>query len=343
LETQSVRGRVAFISAGGTYSAVGRHRLDAEYAESGLPDLTGEEVLRRVPEVEQFADIDSFDFEMERADIGADVVWLQLANCVYQLWESGAYCGIIIGHGTNHLEETAYFLHLALPRDINLVIFGAMRAATALSTDADVSLLNAVEVVSEAADDHRGVLVVMNHEIYESESVTKLWTTRVDAFGSFYGGPVGLVQPHDGIRWLSPPSERPGVAFDLEGITMLPRVELVLSHAIADGALISAMVETGAVGLVSAAAGSGRPTPVEERAMVRARSRGVVVCQASRVPGAYVARTARLRHLGFVAAGWLSPWKAGILLSLALLRNSNVPDIQGIFAMEQGGDGVRVE
>lgn len=308
-----------------------------------MPDLTAEEVLRRVPEVEKFASIDSFDFEMERVDVGADVIWLQLASYILQLWDSGAYRGVVVGHGTNHLEETAYFLHLVMPRSINLVIFGAMRAANALSTDADVALLNAVKVVTASADEHRGVLVVMNQEIHESESVTKLWTTRVDAFASLYRGPIGLLQPHDGIRWLSPASEEQGLQFDLEAVTELPRVELVLSHAMADGALISAVVETGAVGLVSAAAGSGRPAPVEEGAMERARTRGMVICQASRVPGAYVARTDRLRQLGFVAAGWLSPWKARILLSLALLRSSSVTEIQEIFVLEQGGHGVRAE
>ncbi|HLY66185.1 MAG TPA: asparaginase, partial [Chloroflexota bacterium] len=241
--------------------------------------------------------------------------------------------GAVVAHGTNTLEETAYFLNLTLKSDKPVVVTGAMRPSTGLSADGELNLLNAVRIAADPSSRGRGVLVVMNDTIHGARDVTKTNTFRVHTFQSRGTGPLGYSDSDGRVVWYGQTVRRHTLAseFDVSVLADLPRVDVVVTYAGADGALIDAAVAAGAQGIVSAGSGAGRPTPAEDQALDRARAAGVIVVQASRTGSGRVARSPRLRARDIVTADDLVPWKARILLALALTRTSDVQDVQRMF------------
>jgi L-asparaginase len=240
---------------------------------------------------------------------------------------------LVVTHGTNTLEETAYFLHLTVGSRKPVVLTGAMRPFNALGTDGPLNLLRAIQVAAAAESRGYGVLVVMNDTIHGARDVTKRGTYRVDAFRSPGHGPLGTADADGEVVFQHRPVRVSvdGPAFDVDGLADLPRVDIVTSHVGADGVFVDAAVAVGAQGIVSAGTGAGRPTPSEEAALERAVAAGVVVCQASRVGRGRVSAAPGLVARGMVAAGDLPPWKARILLSLALTRTGDPSEIQQLF------------
>ncbi len=236
-------------------------------------------------------------------------------------------------HGTNTLEETAYFLNLTLKTDRPVVLVGAMRPSSGLSTDADQDLLNAIRVASSPASRGRGVMVVLNDTIHGARDVTKTATYRVQTFDDRDLGPLGYADADGRVVYYHSPARCHTLQtpFDIRQLGDLPRVDVALSYVNADGAMIDAAVAAGARGLVSAGTGAGRPTPLEEEALVRASDQGVTICQSSRVGSGRVVRAPALVKRGWVAADNLVPWKARLLLSLALTRTSDPVEIQRLF------------
>jgi L-asparaginase len=238
--------------------------------------------------------------------------------------------GVVVTHGTNTLEETAYFLHLTLDERKTVVVTGAMRPASGLSSDGDLNLLRAVQVAADSSSAGKGVLVVLNDTIHSAREVTKTNTFRVHTFQSRDAGPLGYADSDGRIVWHHAPVRKHG-GFEVLQLDDLPRVDIVVTYAGADGALIEAAIGAGAQGIVSAGSGAGRPTPGEDEALNRAIAGGVVVVQASRTGSGRVARTPRLRARSIVTANDLLPWKARILLMLAITRTRDREAIQQLF------------
>jgi L-asparaginase len=325
--------RVAVILTGGTIDSVGTDRLDlAWYFEAGQRLGPGE-LLGRIPEQARFATVEEVPFRRlpSHALVGAD--WLDLAHTIQDLFDRDAADGVVVTHGTNTLEETAYFLHLTVRSDSPVVLTGAMRPASAMSGDGDLNLLSAIRVAAEPASRGRGVLVVLNDTILSARDVTKTATMRVETFQGRDLGPLGYVDGDGRIVFYHRP-DRPHTAssiFDLSAVTELPRVDIVLSYVGSDEVAIDAFVQAGARGLVSAGTGGGRPSPVEDAALDRAVEAGVVVCQSSRVGSGRVVRAPSLRRRGIIVADNLVPWKARLLLMLGLTRTMDAETIQGFF------------
>jgi L-asparaginase len=179
----------------------------------------------------------------------------------------------------------------------------------------------------------QGVLVVLNDTIHAARDVTKTATFRVETFQGRDLGPLGYADADGQVIFYHRSLKRHTVSseFDLAGLTGLPRVDIALSYVGADGCAIDAYVAAGARGLVSAGTGAGRPTPAEDEALDRAVALGVVVAQSSRVGSGRVVRSPGLKSRGLVATDNLMPWKARVLLSLALTRTSNPDAIQKMF------------
>jgi L-asparaginase len=176
--------------------------------------------------------------------------------------------------------------------------------------------------------------VVLNDTIYNARDVTKNSTYRVQAFQSRDMGPLGYADADGQIIYYHYPERKHTVAteFDVRAMSSLPRVDVVVSYVGADATMIDAAVGAGAKGIVSAATGAGRPTPAEDAAFDRAYAeKKVLVCLSSRVASGRVVRSPGLAKRGFVAADNLQPWKARILLSLALSKTTNADDIQRMF------------
>jgi len=211
------------------------------------------------------------------------------------------------------------------------VLVGAMRPANGLGADGPLNLVDAVRVA--AAPESRGVVVVLNQTIHAAPWVTKTTTFRPDAFASPDTGPIGYVEADGRVAFHNRPVLLPErLRFDAGDFLKMPRVDLITSYVGADGVLIDAAVGAHAKGIVMAGTGAGRCTPAEDEALDRAVAAGVVVCQATRVAGGRVLRSPRMRSRGLVTADALSPWKARILLGLALTRTSDVDELQAHFA-----------
>src|SRR6201988_1537511 len=170
----------------------------------------------------------------------------------------------------------------------------------------------------------------MNDTIFNAPDVTKNATYRVQAFVSRDLGPLGYADADGKVIYYHQPTKRhtTQTEFDARGLQALPRVDIVLSYANADGAMIEAAAQAGAKGIVSAATGAGRPTPAEDAAFDKAyKDSGMLMCLCSRVAAGRVVRSPSLARRGFVAGDNLQPWKARVLLSLALTKTNNADEI----------------
>jgi L-asparaginase len=257
-----------------------------------------------------------------------------LRDVVAGLLVRGEADGVVVTHGTNTLEETAWLLHLVVPGDAPMVITGAMHPASALSADGPLNLLTAVRVAASAEVRGLGVVVVLDDTIHGARHVTKSNTLRVSAFESPMAGPIGSVDGDGRVVLRTRPARATTLRGALAGVDLrtLPRVDVVVSHQGADGTLIEAAVAAGAAGVVSAGTGAGYPTPGEVEALERAAASGVVVCQASRVGAGRVPRVPSMLARGWVAADDLRPWNARVLLRLALAAGVREPDdVQALF------------
>lgn len=327
--------RVAVITTGGTIDSVGSGRLDlAAYLETGARLEPGVLLAGVAPVLGTIADVSEVAFRRVRAHAITDDDLADLADLVRGLFARDEADGIVITHGTNTLEETAWLLHLVIATDRPVVVTGAMRPASALSADGPLNLVNAIVVAASPAGHKLGTVVVLDDTIHGARDVTKSDTMRVSAFHDGAAGPLGWVDG-DGRVVLA---HLPGRAWSLEGrfaaadLRALPRVDVVVSYQGADGVLVDAAVTAGARGIVSAGTGAGYPTPGEVEALERATAAGVIVCQASRVGAGRVPVVPSLAARGWVAADDLPPWKARILLRLALAAGStDASAIQRLF------------
>jgi L-asparaginase len=257
---------------------------------------------------EQVAQADSKDMTFD--------IWRTLALRCRHWIERDDAAGIVITHGTDTLEETAYFLHAVLAPGKPVVLTCAMRPATALSADGPQNIADAAAVATAAGA--RGVVAVSAGTIRGALDVAKEHTYRLDAFGSGDAGPIGYVEA-GGLRllrdWPAAADVR-RVLDAVESAKSWPRVDIVLSHAGADGSLVDALVGHGVRGIVVAGTGNGSIHRDLESALRRAVAAGVKVVRATRCPqGRILARSDDV----FADSGGLSPVKARIALMLELL------------------------
>lgn len=325
---------VAAIGCGGTISSLGRDSTDVlDYPDFGRK-MPIEEVVGRYPEIGAIADVLPVPFRSVGSTAIGPPEWLELTRIIHRLaTERPQLQGFIIPHGTATLEETAYFLNLSLKTDKTVVLVGAQRPASALSSDAGMNLLAAVRVAISPAARGLGALVVLNDEIQSAREVSKTSTYRLQTFRSPDFGALGHVDG-DGVQIYRRPARRhaPDTEFDIDGLTTLPRVDIAYSYGGADGTVVDALIAARARGIVSAGLAPGIPAPLERAALERARDAGIVVVQASRAGGGRVALRRYLETAGLVAADNLNPQKARILLMLALTRTSSVAAIRQMFA-----------
>jgi L-asparaginase len=240
----------------------------------------------------------------------------------------------VITHGTDTIEETAYFLNLVVKSKKPIVLTAAMRPSTALSADGPLNFYNAVAVAASKDAPGRGVLVVVNDWIHGASSLTKTSTTAVQTFLSPVWGLIGTVAYGD-IEFFRGPVGRHTVdsEFSLDGVTTLPRVDIIMAHENMDGALIEAAAASGAKGLVIAGVGNGNMTASAVQALAAQAKKGVVCVRSTRVATGRVGRNVEVDDdkLGFVASLGLNPQKSRVLLRLALTKTTDAKQIQRIF------------
>lgn len=328
----SGRARVAVLFTGGTLDAQGADRLDLAWYIEARARLPSGALVAGLPELASIAEVEELPFRRLNSHALTDTDWIELAARVDRALEEEGYDGLVIGHGTNTLEETAYFLSLVLRTRKPVVLVGAMRPSSGLSSDGQLNVVNGVRVAASPDAAGRGVLVVLNDTVYAARGVTKTSTYRVHAFDDRDHGPLGHADADGRVLWRRREERLLDVPpFSLAGVDRLPRVDVVTSYVTADGTAIRAFAAAGAQGIVSAGTGAGRPTPTEDEALDEVMSRGVVVCQSTRVGSGRVVRSPAIVRRGMVAGGDLAPWKARILLSLALTLTTDSVEIQRYF------------
>lgn len=289
---------------------------------AALPDLAGLATVAG----EQLYAIDSKDIAEEH--------WLMLARRVAALAADRDVDGIVVTHGTDTLEETAYFLNLVVRTDKPVVLVGAMRPATALSADGPMNLYAALRTAAADEARRQGVLVVMNDQISAAREATKRHAGNVATFGPGEFGFLGEVGPAGPMFYRAPTRRHTGnSAFDIAIIDRLPTVEIVYGHAGMSPLLVDAAVAGGVAGLVYAGTGDGTIHQAVLASLVAARTAGIAIVRASRTGAGRVAAGAAVDDAGldFVAADTLNPQKARVLLQLGLTQGSDRARLQDLF------------
>lgn len=324
--------RLRLLATGGTIA--GASSSATQYVGYRPAVTAVDELLAAVPALTEVAAITGEQLAQVASQDMTGAVRLALAQRINALLATDECDGVIVTHGTNTLEETAWFLNLTVRSPKPVVLVGAMRPANALSADGPMNLFRAAVVAASEQAAGRGVMVVMNDRIIGARDLHKADTMTVDAFTSPLFGLMGLVSDRrahfyrGGLRRHTADSE-----FDMSGLQNLPRVHIAYGHEDDDGTAISAFVAAGAEGIVHAGAGTASVSERVKPALLDAVARGVVVVRAPRGAHGLVARGMEFdddTH-GTVAADTLSPPKARVLLQLALTRTRDPHAVQRLF------------
>jgi L-asparaginase len=322
---------VVILATGGTIAGAAESGTQARYTSGAV---TIDAMVAAVPGITDLAGIKGEQISnVGSQDMTFDVM-LKLAKRINELLATPDVDGIVVTHGTDTMEETAFFLNLAVKSDKPVVMVGSMRPSTAVSADGPLNLYNAVAVAADPAAKGRGVLVVMNDWIHGAHSLTKTSTTAVQTFMSPLRGLIGVSNYGKNDFYNIPPWRHTTQSeFDVSGVTKLPRVDIIFMAADASSDLIDAAVKDGAKGIVIAGVGNGNMNKASVEAAARAVKEGVAVVRSSRVATGSVGRNVELNddELGFVASDELNPQKARILLTLALLQPRSPTQLQQLF------------
>lgn len=322
---------VTILATGGTIAGAGDSQVGSAY-KSGA--VTVDILLQAVPEVNKIAKIKGEQISNIGSQAMNNKIWLKLAKRINELLGSGECDGVVITHGTDTMEETAYFLNLTVHSKKPVVLVGSMRSSTSMSADGPMNLYNAVSLAASQEAVGKGVMVAMNETISGARDVTKTHTTDVATFGCPNFGILGRVF-YGKIRFYRESSRKHTFQseFNVDALEDLPRVDIVYGYANNTRAMVDAVVAAGAKGIVHAGVGNGNPYPETMAGLADARGKGVQVVRSTRVPSGRVTLDAEVddAKYGFVVSDSLNPQKSRILLMLALTQTSDPKEIQRMF------------
>ncbi|MEP6493848.1 MAG: asparaginase [bacterium] len=325
LAAQTAKPHVHIVATGGTIASTNYY--------SDAPGKVGiDQLLHAVPAIDSIAIVSGQQFANVASSSITPAMWLTLSHSISDTLRARPdLAGVVVTHGTDTMEETAYFLDLTIADPRPVVVTGAMRPADGIGIDGPANLYNAVRLAAAPSARGRGTMILMNDEIFAARDVTKSNAVRPNAFSAPYRGDLGIADPEAIVFHRA--AERPA-AFDISSIRELPRVDIIYSYIGADGADVDALVAAGAKGLVVAATGRGSVPPLQARALQRAMAKGVLVVVGTRtgsgsVPvGEGANKTGQTSTIG---TGDLNVPKARVLLMLALTKSSDPREVAKIF------------
>lgn len=337
---------VYILATGGTIAGSGSSSTNSQYSAGQVAIGT---LLDAVPQIKDIANVEGEQVVNIGSQDMSDEVWLVLARRINELLGSSDVNGVVVTHGTDTMEETAFFLSLVTNSDKPVVLVGAMRPSTAMSADGPANLYNAVVTAASPASKGRGVLVCMNGKVYGAADVTKTNTTSVETFQSPNSGPLGYIHNGEVFYYHAPERVCRGFVdyvhkgtmltetrtpyFNIEGLSSLPKVGIAYGYSNVEGDVVEMMVEKGYRGIVYAGVGNGNIHRNVFPELEEARREGIVVVRSSRVPTGATTLDAEVddERYGFVASWGLNPQKARVLLMLALTKTSDWKHIQEYF------------
>lgn len=325
------KAKILILATGGTIAGSAASGVQSGYTSG---QVTIDAMVNAVPDAMKLADIKGEQISNVGSQDMSFEIMLKVANRINELAGSKDVDGFVITHGTDTMEETAYFLNLVVKTEKPVVLVGSMRPSTAISADGPLNLYNAIAVAADPKAKAHGVLLVMNDWIHSAQSLTKVSTTAVQTFMSPIRGLIGTTSY--GVNdFYHYPDQKFGKSseFDVKGVTTFPRVDIIYADADMKPDLIDASIEKGAKGIVIAGVGNGNMNKASLDACARASKKGIIVVRSTRVATGIVGRNVECNddELGLIASYGLNPQKSRILLTVALLKQRKLDELQKIF------------
>ncbi|NEU27521.1 type II asparaginase [Paenibacillus ottowii] len=321
---------IKILATGGTIAGSSSVNTDTTGYKAGA--LGVETLINAVPEMKSIANVSGEQVvNVGSPDVNNEIL-LKLAKRTNELLARDDVDGIVITHGTDTLEETAYFLNLVVKSDKPVVVVGSMRPATAISADGPFNLYNAVKVAGAPTSKGQGVLVLLNDRIGAARYITKTNTTAVDTFKSVEQGYLGAVVG-DQVYYYNKSTHKHTTSsvFDISNLTQLPQVDILYEYQNNGRYLYDAAVAAGAKGIVVAGSGNGSLSKTSSEGAEAAGKKGVIIARSTRVGSGVVSPSTTDAASNFVSTDSLNPQKARILLMLALTQTHDVNQIQTFF------------
>ena len=342
---QQIKPRIVILATGGTIAGSAKSSVQASY-NPGVQNI--EVIISSVPEVESLANLEGIQVCNISSQNITERVWLELWKIADSLFKNDLCDGIVITHGTDTMEETAYFLNLTLRHSLPVVLTGSMRPATAISADGPFNLYNAVALAASPLAHNKGVMVTMNDYIYCANDVTKSNTVNTNAFSCPNLGPLGYMR--EGVPTFYRENmftHTSASEFDISNLiekpkselnelspaalNKLPKTEIILSYAFASGITINAIIDSGAQGIIIAGVGHGNFNREILKGMEKAVAQNIAIVRSSRILMGGVDFAAEEYNPQYPVSLNKSPQKARILLMLALTKTKDPIEIQRIF------------
>ena len=325
------KAKILILATGGTIAGSAASGVQSGYTSG---QVTIDAMVNSVPDALKLADIKGEQISNVGSQDMSFEIMLKVANRINELANGKEYDGFVITHGTDTMEETAYFLNLVVKTEKPVVLVGSMRPSTAISADGPLNLYNGIAVAADPKAKGHGVLLVMNDWIHSAQSLTKVSTTAVQTFMSPIRGLIGTTSY--GVNdFYHYPDQKFGKSseFDVKGVTTFPRVDIIYADADMKPDLIDASIEKGAKGIVIAGVGNGNMNKASLDACARASKKGIIVVRSTRVATGIVGRNVECNddELGLIASYGLNPQKSRILLTVALLKPRKLDELQKIF------------
>ena len=322
---------IYILATGGTIAGSGETKVSAGYTAGSV---NVDQVLSAVPEILDIANIKGEQVVKIGSQDMNDDIWLTLVKRVNELAAQPDVDGIVIMHGTDTQEETAYFLNLTAKTNKPIVLVGSMRPSTAISADGPRNIYNSVACAIAPESYGKGVMVVMDDKILGADDISKTNTLWTDTFENPNYGPLGIM--YDGKPYYSRESLKRHTLnseFDVKNLKKLPRVEIILSYANATDLFVDAAVKAGAKGIVVAGVGNGNMTTGMLDKLAKERKNNISVVRSSRINQGPTTQWDEIEDdkYGFVASWFINPAKARVLLMLALTQTDDYKEIQRMF------------
>lgn len=322
---------IYILATGGTIAGQGSSEVNSDYKAGAI---SVDQMLAAVPQIMDIATIKGEQVAQIGSQDMNDEVWLKLGKRVNELLSQSNVDGIVITHGTDTQEETAYFLNLVVKSNKPVVLVGSMRPSTAISADGPRNIYNAVACSIAKDSWGKGVMLVMDDMILGADDLAKTNTLRVGTFQNPNYGPLGMMYngkpfyTRESLKRHTTKSE-----FDISHLTTLPRVEIILSYSNATALFVDAAVKAGTKGIVTAGVGNGNLTTVLQNELAKARQNGIAIVRSSRIMTGPTAQWDEIDDdkLGFVASWYINPYRSRVLLMLALTKTNDYKEIQRMF------------
>lgn len=327
---KKAKSRIAILGTGGTIAGFIDSAIATTGYTAGAIDI--DVLIKAVPQIRDLADISWEQIANIDSSNMCDEIWLRLAKKIAKLFAEGID-GVVITHGTDTMEETAYFLNLTIKSDKPVVLVGAMRPSTAISADGPKNLYNAVALVANKEAKNKGVMVAINDKILSARGVVKTHSLNVDAFSSPDFGDLGYIVDGKVFFYNNvTKAHTKNAPFDVSKLTSLPKVDILYSYSNdGSGVAAKALFEHGTKGIVVAGSGAGSIHKNQKDVLKELLKKGLKVVVSSRVVAGCVAVSDSDEKLGFISAEDLNPQKARVLLILALTKTSDPKKIQEYF------------